>query len=168
MSVGVCSCTAGQAGSPCSHQAAVVRHYGVPSINCIPTLSPQIRQELEIATIALGSNAVQKHQFYASLHQEKQESKVLVPSHDNQDFSGTACDLVRSMVLDVDEPIEEGNSSEPNIIDDIPEITSKIDEFAADIKSRMQDTTLIAQAMKMKTFLRRYSSLTQPGTSVNA
>ena len=126
----------------------------------------RVRQE--IATIALGSNAVQNYQFYASLHQEKQESKVPVPSHDNQDFSGTACDLVRSMALDVDEPIEEGNSSEPNIIDDIPKLTSKIDEFAADIKSTMQDTPLIAQAMKMKTFLRRYSSLTQSGTFVNA
>ena len=164
MSVGVCSCTAGQDGSPCSHQAAVVRHYGVPSINCIPTLSPQIRQE--IATITLGSNAIQNYQFYASLRQEKQEIKVPVPSHDDQDFSGTAWDLVRSMAIDADEPIEEGNSSEPNIIDDIPEFTSKIDEFAADIKSRMQHTPLIAQAMK--TLLRRYSSLTQPGTFVNA
>ena len=70
-----------------------------------------------------------KHQFYASLHHEKQQSKVPVPSHDNQDFSGSACDLVRSMALDVYEPIEEGNSSEPNIIDDIPELTSKIDEY---------------------------------------
>ena len=58
-----------------------------------------------------------------------------MPSHDNQDFSGTACDLVRSMALNVDEPTEEGSSSEPNIIDGIPELTSKIDEFAADIKS---------------------------------
>ena len=164
MSVGVCSCTAGQDGSPCSHQAAVVRHYGVPSINCIPTLSPQIRQE--IATITLGSNAIQNYQFYASLRQEKQEIKVPVPSHDDQDFSETAWDLVRSMAVDADEPIEEVNSSEPNIIDDIPELTSKIDEFAADIKSRMQHTPLIAQAMK--TFLRRYSSLTQSGTFVNA
>ena len=89
-----------------------------------------------------------------------------MPSHDNQDFSGSACDLVRSMALDVYEPIEEGNSSEPNIIDDIPELTSKIDEFATDIKSRMQDTPLIAQTMK--TFLRRYSGLTQPRIFVNA
>ena len=61
-------------------------------------------------------------------------------------------------------PIEEG-SSKPNEID-ISNLTSKIDEFAADIKSRVQDTPLIAEAMK--TFLRRYSSLTQPETFVNA
>ena len=157
----MCSCTAGQDGSPCSHQAAVVRHYGVPSINNSSTTDK--------AGNNYNSTWVQcspKHQFYASLHHEKQQSKVPVPSHDNQDFSGSACDLVRSMALDVYEPIEEGNSSEPNIIDDILELTSKIDEFAADIKSRMQDTTLIAQTMK--TFLRRYSGLTQPRIFVNA
>ena len=44
MTVGVCSCTGGLDGSPCSHQAAIVRHYGVPSISCISTLLPQRRK----------------------------------------------------------------------------------------------------------------------------
>ncbi len=39
MSIGICSCMGGQDGSPCSHQAAIVKHHGVPSVNCIPTLS---------------------------------------------------------------------------------------------------------------------------------
>lgn len=37
MKLGVCSCNAGQDGSPCSHQAAVVNHFHVPSVNCIPS-----------------------------------------------------------------------------------------------------------------------------------
>ena len=161
MSVGVCSCTGGQDGSPCSHQAAIVRHYRVPSINSIPTLSPLIRQE--IATIALGTGAIQNHQFYASLHQEKQETKEIIA---NDTFGGTAWDLVE---VDANKSMEEDNNegnSEPNQTDDIADLTMKIDEFAADIKSRVQDTPLMAQAMK--TFLRRYSSITQPGTLVNA
>ncbi len=44
MTLGVCSCTAGQDGSPCSHQATVVKHYHIPAVNCIPTLSPESRQ----------------------------------------------------------------------------------------------------------------------------
>lgn len=73
------------------------------------------------------------------------------------------------MEADANKSLEEDNNegnSEPNQTDDIPNLTLKIDEFAADIKSRVQDTPLMAQAMK--TFLRRYSSLTQPGTLVNA
>jgi len=38
-SVGIRSCMGEQDGSPCSHQAAIVKHYEVPSVNCIPTLS---------------------------------------------------------------------------------------------------------------------------------
>lgn len=58
------------------------------------------------------------------------------------------------------------SNSDPNQTDDISDLTLKIDEFAADIKSRIKDIPLMVQAMK--TFLERYSSLTQPGTLVNA
>lgn len=51
MKHGLCNCEAGQDGSACSHQAAVVLHFGVSSINCIPTMSCKSRKE--IAVIAL-------------------------------------------------------------------------------------------------------------------
>ena len=41
MKLGVCSWNAGRDGSSCSHQAAIVKHYHTPSVNCIPTLSPE-------------------------------------------------------------------------------------------------------------------------------
>ena len=44
MIVGVCTCPPGIDGSPCSHQAAVSIHYGRAFINCIPTISPKVRQ----------------------------------------------------------------------------------------------------------------------------
>ena len=68
-SIGICSCMGGQEGSPCSHQAAIVKHHGVPSVNCIPTLSSSTRQQ--IAVITTGSKAIQVSQFYASLQQDK-------------------------------------------------------------------------------------------------
>ena len=60
---------AGQDGSACSHQAAVVLHFGVSSINCTPTMSCKSRKE--IAVIALGSSAVQNSDFYTSLHEKE-------------------------------------------------------------------------------------------------
>ena len=59
--LGVCSCNAGQDGFPCSHQAAIVKHFHIPSINCIPTLSPETRQNL--AMIAIGPQTVQDPNF---------------------------------------------------------------------------------------------------------
>ena len=65
MKLGVCSCKAGQDGSPCSHQAAIVRHFHIPNINCIPTLSPETRQHL--AMIGIGPQAVQDSTFFTLL-----------------------------------------------------------------------------------------------------
>ena len=65
MKLGVCSCNAGQDGSHCSHQAAIVRHFHILSINCIPTLSTETRQHL--AMIAIGPQAVQNFNFFTLL-----------------------------------------------------------------------------------------------------
>ena len=51
---GVCSCNVGQDGSPCCHQAAILRHFHIPNINCIPTLSPETRQHLAMIAIGLS------------------------------------------------------------------------------------------------------------------
>ena len=89
MQLGTCSCIAGQDGSPCSHLAAVVRHYHIPSVNCIPTLVPEVRQQL--AAIAMGSKAIQDQQFYSGLHQKEEEMSEVTCSplpHDQPDLSG--------------------------------------------------------------------------------
>ena len=98
MKLGVCSCNGGQDGSPCSHQAAIVKHFHIPSINCIPTLSPETRQHL--AMIAIGCQAVQDPNFYSSLHQKKHEQSlchtdsIQRSNSDTPDFTGTAWDLM--------------------------------------------------------------------------
>ena len=35
MKLVVCSCNVGPVNSPCSHQAVIVRHFHISSINCI-------------------------------------------------------------------------------------------------------------------------------------
>ena len=65
MEIGVCSCNAGRDGSPCSHQAVVVRHYKIFSINCIPVTS-EARQLL--AKVAVGNSSLPP-EFYSSLHE---------------------------------------------------------------------------------------------------
>ena len=52
MNLGVCNCNAGQDGYPCSHQAAIVRHFHIPSIN----VSPETKQHFAMTTI--GPQAV--------------------------------------------------------------------------------------------------------------
>ena len=96
MKLGVCSYNAGQDGSPCSHQAATVKHFHIPNVNCIPTYSPETRQQL--AVIAVGPSAIQDSSFYFSLHQAAIEFSIRQsgpPFHsdpDSPNFTGTAWD----------------------------------------------------------------------------
>ena len=107
MHIGVCTCTKGQDGSPCIHQAAVVVHFGNESVNYIATLSAS--RHLDIAKLALGDGAVQDPAFYASIHQQslddqygiaaKEKSKGQMQKGDlhaeEPNFEGTEWDLIR-------------------------------------------------------------------------
>ena len=68
MDLCTCSCPQGMDGSPCIHQAAVVKHHHSVSFNFIPTLYPSVRRD--IATLALGNEADRDLSFYSSLHQQ--------------------------------------------------------------------------------------------------
>ena len=100
MKLGVCSCNAGQDGCLCPHQAAIVRHFQIPSINCIPKLSPETRQHL--AMIAIGPQAVQDSNLYSSSSKEALCSLNSTQCSDSgtPDFAGTAWDLMRSSAMD--------------------------------------------------------------------
>ena len=62
MEIGTCSCEIGKNGSPRSHQAAIVLHYNIESVNFVPTLHPSLRQD--IAFLALGNKASKTIEFY--------------------------------------------------------------------------------------------------------
>ena len=165
MNLGACSCIGGQDGSPYSHQAAVAKLFGVYSVNCISTISLKARQEL--ATIALGGNAIQANQFYASLHQQQEEKKLNgdKSTDDSKDFqlltAITSADEQTTATDNEIQPVDEEQAVEVGKSDtEIDEILQQIQEFTDDIKTRVIDTPLVANAMK--TFLRRYKSMTEP------
>ena len=96
MIVGVCTCPQGIDGSPCSHQAAVSIHYGRASINCIPTISPKVRQIY--AQIALGDKASTNISFYGSLHSNVSNCEDTDMFH--ADFNSPSFDLIRAGARD--------------------------------------------------------------------
>ena len=71
--IGVCTCPMGQQGSPCSHQAAIIIHYGEESCNYVATTSASAR--MNIARLAIGDGAIHDVLFYSSLHQKELDEK---------------------------------------------------------------------------------------------
>lgn len=72
MQLGTCTCARGIDGAPCSHQAAVSKHFHVHSINSIPSLFPEERRELAI--VALGHQAERNLAYFSSIHQKAEEA----------------------------------------------------------------------------------------------
>ncbi len=164
MELGVCSCNAGRDGSPCSHQAAVVKHYHIPSVNCIPVLSPESRKLL--ATIALGSSSIQSPPFYSSLHE-----KSLSASHseDSQSkFDGSSWELMKGLAsLDSE---EEGTQVDNSAVQsdgvDYDKLVKDVDEVFADLRERVKENVVVAQGTQ--TFVKRYKEMTTRGKFTNA
>ena len=77
MHIGACSCKGGLDGSPCSHQAAVSKHFHIASLNSVPTLFPE-----KLANIALGDKAITNLSYYFSIHQKADEAVVKHTSED--------------------------------------------------------------------------------------
>ena len=157
MDLGVCSCNAGRDGSPCSHQAAIVKCYHIQSVNCVPVLSPETRQKL--ATIALGSSSVKAPQFYSSLHEKN--LSALVESPPSGSFEGSAWDLVKGSVS----PAEEESTNQKDTVD-YDAMLSDIDDVVADIKVRIRDSSIVAEGTKV--FLKRYKEMIKQGKFANA
>ena len=91
MNLGVCGCCD---GLPCSHQAAVVKYFHIPSVNCIPTLSSETRQLY--ASLALGSTSIKDPKFYSSIHQRN------VPMVDSFDVDSGPTNVQLEGVCDED------------------------------------------------------------------
>ena len=175
MNLGICSCIGGQDGSPCSHQAAVAKLFGIYSINCVSTISSTARQQL--AVVALGNNAIQEGDFYASLHQQQEEKKLGVQCQ-RVDNDGEDLKLLNAITATDDHTAITGENDDMNSEDDDQialtatsskaqdDILQQFQEFSEDITERIKDTPIVADAMK--TFLRRYKLLTKSGGFLNA
>ena len=160
MLVGVCTCPQGLDGSPCKHQAAIAIHYGTPSINCIPTLAPQIRRIY--AQIALGKEAVTSLSFYAGIHDHIEE--IIKNEHNDQcmhpDFSSPTWDLIRAGSKDVSDSDNATSSStlQPQGAANIGNMCAAIDSIAEDFKQKLQEDNeqLVFGTEK---FISRYNKL---------
>ena len=151
MELGICSCIAGRDGSPCSHQAAIVKCYHVKSVNCVPVLSPDSRQLL--ATIALGCNSIQAPQFYSSLHENSLSASTPSVDAPASNFDGS-CDLLLGISEEESTQIGKEDQDEDVNYDSILE---GIDEVFADMKARIKDSVVVAQGTQ--TFLKRYKEM---------
>ena len=65
MELCTCSCSVGQTGAACRHQAAIAKQYNIASLNIVPIHCRETRQLCAI--IARGSGYVMEEEFYADL-----------------------------------------------------------------------------------------------------
>lgn len=61
MEVGMCTCYVGFNGAPCKHQYAIIKHFGVLSINFLPISDEKMR--LELLYLATGQTKVSEGWF---------------------------------------------------------------------------------------------------------
>ena len=139
MNIGQCSCEQGKDGSPCSHQAAIVLHFGSPSVNCIPVMDPKGKQTL--VYIAHGEAAVRDLSFYCALAQplsSNTQDKQLDSENFEPDFSTSCWEHIRvGATSDAEEGNEsdEAHSSKEN--KSLDTISAEVDFIADDIKKNL-------------------------------
>ena len=161
MMVGVCTCPQGIDGSPCTHQAAIAIHYGTPSINCIPTLAPQIRRIY--AQIALGEKAVTSISFYAGIHDHIEDIKKNEENDQcmHPDFSTAAWDLIRAGSKDMSDS-DNGTSSstvQSRDVASIGNMCAAIDSIADDLKQKLREEDNEQLVFGSEKFISRYNKL---------
>ena len=146
-------------GSPCVHQAAVVKHHHTVSLNFIPTLNPSVRRE--IAIVALGDEAETNLSFYSSLHQQNdeqvraQDQSYINPITDEPDFSESCWDLIRAGAQDETTEVQ---SSEITDQEKRSLLSNKIDKIAEILKDAVtsDDHQLSSGTEK---FIKRFNTL---------
>ena len=148
--VGICTCPHGQDGSPCSHQAAVVLHFGCASVNFIPILNPEGKRSLAI--IAYGEDAVQDLMFYSTLSQPKPTATQQVTDSSQLDFSASCWDHFRM-----------GEMNEKHTQQS--ELCRRIDVITDDMKKRLMADTIFQQSAEK--FVTTYVKLSSEPTSAH-
>ena len=159
MDLCTCSCPQGMDGSPCIHQAAVVKHHHTVSFNFVPTLYPSVRRD--IATLALGNEAERYLSFYSSLHQQHNEKinaenpSDANPATNEPDLSTSSWHLIRAGAQDetveahVNENVDQENTSM---------LISNIDKIVETLKAVVtSDNRQLSSGTKK--FIKRFNTL---------
>ena len=155
MIVGVCTCPQGIDGSPCLHQAAVSIHYGRASINCIPTISPKVRQIY--AQIAIGDKASTNISFYGSLHSNVSNCEDTDMFH--ADFNSLSFDLIRAGARDDSINAKVSESQSEDYRQRAQNACLQISTIANDLKEKLEGTTNEQLLFGVEKFVSRYSKL---------
>lgn len=148
MKIGMCTCTKGIDGSPCTHQLVVAINFRKVSLNCIPTLHPSCHRQL--AYIAVGNKANSDLSFYASVSQ-------CIDEVDQPDMMNTDVQPSHDSFIAVD-----SDSSPDKSIDDhednTVQLSQELDSVFGDIKMHLthQDPHFLAGIRK---FIDRYNKM---------
>lgn len=137
MTLGVCSCDAGRDGSPCSHQATIVKCHHISSVNCVSVLSPLTRKQL---AIALGSSSVQSQDFYSSIHEKELSISVSTSKQECAPppaMDGPAVDGLMLNLLEEEEIGQEVQSSDVNCDKIVQDLEKAIDN----LKERIRESS---------------------------
>ena len=164
MVLGVCSCPQGSDGSPCTHQAAISLHCGTPSINCVPTLVPEIRRVY--AQIALGNKAATDISFYAGLRKTANARETThTEDSPHPDFSSPTWDFIRAGAQEDDgEGTGSNNYEQEDTQDKIEELCCAIDQMTEDLKQRVREAHDEQIRIAVGKFTSRYNKLCKVST----
>ena len=119
---------------------------------------------LKLATIALGSSAIQQLSFYSSLHQQSLEERMNEPKAEMTDqrsnsptFQGSEWDLIRSNGDHLMLSANSDNTDTETPVN-IDEVLTEVDSFASTLKLHLQqnDHQLVSVVKK---FLTRFKDL---------
>ena len=161
--VGTCTCPHGQDGSPCSHQAAVVLHFGCASVNFIPILNPEGKRSLAI--IAYGEDAIQDLMFYSTLSQPKPTAtQQQVADSSQPDFSASCWDHFRMGEMN-ENPAVETLPTQQDQHTQQSELCQRIDVITDDMKKRLMADTIFQQSAEK--FVTTYEKLSSKPTSAH-
>ena len=162
MQLGLCTCKQGVGGAPCSHQAAVSKHYHLHSINSVINLFPEKRKEL--ATIALGSKAEQEIGYYASLHQKADESIIhdIPPegNDSNPDFFDNAWKVVKEDAKDQDDKDVTTTPQPAKDSANVIAISHNLITIMKDLQQRFEKDTSGQLKQGVEKFCQRYQQIT--------
>ena len=182
MQLSVCTCPLGSDGSPCSHQAAITKHFHYTSCNSIPSMFPEKRREL--AMIALGDKAVQDLSYYSSLHQKADESFKCQSTVDCVeetafDFSSNSWKIIKEGALDdtLDDsqhlvmPSNIDSRSTVSILDTqqcgSTSLLQDIEFVFNDLKERVKSDSDNHLSTGVKKFCERYKKMLQQSPNYN-
>ena len=143
MDIGTCSCSLGNDGSACGHQAAVAKHFGICSVNLPPFHSKEMRQTF--AELAMGKEHTMSTEFYMNLRtcETAQFKTSVTEAHTPTPPIGVQCSQDNMSADENDSMINDikcYNKDEPNPLEkQLVGFQVSLDEIVNDMVKRVKE-----------------------------